>query len=287
MIPPGRTEIYYFSGTGNSLHVARELQKRLPEADLVPIVRVLREVSPKTTANTVGFVFPNFCLTSPIPLHDFLEKVDVASARYVFALCTRGGTPSDAFDYINALLKRQGRRLDAQLNISMPWNHPLGKENLPALATEERMAFLEAEMQRKLDTFSQHILAHEAYLAEDTDADYVIPQWAKAMSLWIPKSLNYELHRYMYQDMVRFYSNEKCTGCGICEKVCLSQKIQIVNQKSVWQETVKCYGCMACINYCPQHAIQIRSRFPVHSSTPLTARYHHPAITYKDIAGQR
>ncbi len=245
MIPPGRTEIYYFSGTGNSLHVARELQKRLPEADLVPIVRVLREPLPKTTADTVGFVFPNFCLTAPIPLHDFLEKVDVASARYLFALCTRGGTPSDAFDYINVLLKRQGRRLDAQLNITMPWNHPLGKENLPALATEERKAFLEAEMQRKLDAFSQYILAHEAYLAEDTDADYVIPQWAKAMSLWIPKSLNYELHRYMYQDMVHFYSDEQCTGCGICERVCLSHKIQIVNQKSVWQETVKCYSCMA------------------------------------------
>lgn len=287
MIQPGRTEIYYFSGTGNSLHVARELQKRLPEAGLVPIVRVLREASLKTTADTVGFVFPNFCLTAPIPLHDFLEKVDVTSARYLFALCTRGGTPSDAFDYINVLLKRQGRRLDAQLNIIMPWNHPLGKENLPALATEERKAFLEAEMQRKLDTFSQHILAHEAYLAEDTDADYVVPQWAKAMFSWIPKSLNYELHRYMYQDLVHFYNDEKCTGCGICEKVCLSHKIQIVNQKPVWQETVNCYGCLACINYCPQRAIQIRSRFPVYSSTSITARYHHPAITYRDIAGQR
>ena len=281
------TEIYYFSGTGNSLHVAQELQKRLPESDLVPIARFLHKDTLKTTADTVGFVFPNFCLTLPIPLHDFLESVDVASARYLFALCTRGGTPSDAFDYINEFLKRQGRRLDAQLNITMPWNHPLGKDNLPALATEERVAFLEAEMQRKLDTFSQSILAHEAYLPEDTDADYALPQWAKAMFSWIPKSLNYELHRYMYQDMVHFYSDEQCVGCGICEKVCPSRKIQIVNQKPVWQEAIKCYGCFACINYCPQHAIQIRSRFPVQSSTSVTGRYHHPSVTYKDIAQQR
>jgi flavodoxin len=27
------TEIYYFSGTGNSLYVAKELQKLIPEAD--------------------------------------------------------------------------------------------------------------------------------------------------------------------------------------------------------------------------------------------------------------
>ncbi|MBN2389793.1 MAG: EFR1 family ferrodoxin [Anaerolineae bacterium] len=281
------TEIYYFSGTGNSLHVARELQKRLPESDLVPIARLLHEDTLNTTADTVGFVFPNFCLTLPIPLHNFLERVDVASARYLFALCTRGGTPSDAFDYINELLKRQGRRLDAQINITMPWNHPLGKENLPALATEERVAFLEAGMQRKLDTFSQSILAQKAYLMEDTDVDYVLPQWVKAMSSWISKSLNYELHRYMYQDMVHFYSDEQCVGCGICEKVCPSHKIQIVNQKPVWQEATKCYACMACINYCPQHAIQIRSRFPVQSSTSMTGRFHHPSVTYKDIAQQR
>ena len=30
-------EIYYFSGTGNSLFIAQELKKRLPECSLVPI----------------------------------------------------------------------------------------------------------------------------------------------------------------------------------------------------------------------------------------------------------
>ena len=36
-------EIYYFSGTGNSLYVARELQKRIPDARLMPIVGLLRK----------------------------------------------------------------------------------------------------------------------------------------------------------------------------------------------------------------------------------------------------
>jgi flavodoxin len=27
-------EVYYFSGTGNSLHVAKELQKRIPEIQI-------------------------------------------------------------------------------------------------------------------------------------------------------------------------------------------------------------------------------------------------------------
>jgi flavodoxin len=37
------TEIYYFSGTGNSLNVARELQKRIPKTDIIPIVSLLNK----------------------------------------------------------------------------------------------------------------------------------------------------------------------------------------------------------------------------------------------------
>ena len=281
------TELYYFSGTGNSLHVAQALQARLPESTLIPIVRMLSNDTVKTKAHTVGLVFPNFCLTLPIPVHDFLEKADFTSARYTFALCTRGGTPSEAFDYINEILARQGKQLDAQLNVTMPWNHPLGKENLPATATEERIAHLEAEMQAQLNVLARHVVAHETYLPEDTDADFEIPRWQKGLFSLIPKSLNYGLHRYMYQNLTHFYSDSTCSECGICEKVCPSAKIVLVDKKPVWQEAVKCYGCLACINFCPQQAIQIRSRFPVQSSTENTARYHHPSITYRDIAGQR
>ena len=47
-------EIYYFSGTGNTLHIARELQKRLPGSVLVPIVRALKGGTIKTGADMVG-----------------------------------------------------------------------------------------------------------------------------------------------------------------------------------------------------------------------------------------
>jgi MinD superfamily P-loop ATPase len=92
----------------------------------------------------------------------------------------------------------------------------------------------------------------------------------------------------MYQDLVRFYGDSKCTGCGVCEKVCPINRIEITDQKPKWKKEIKCYGCFACINFCPQQAIQIESRFPFfRSRTEINARYHHPAVTYKDIAEQR
>jgi ferredoxin len=278
-------EIYYYSGTGNSLRVAQELQQRIPEANLTSIVRLLRNETIKTSADTVGFVFPNFCLTVPIPVHDFLEKANLSSARYIFAVCTRGGSQSEAFEYMNELLQKQNKRLDAQLDINMPWNNPI-TDNLPGLNSEEKTRHLEAVMRSKLDVFCKAVAEHEKYL-EGGETDYELSFGMKLFDLLISKDFNYKSHRYMYQNLVHFYADEKCKGCGTCEQACLSEKISMVDKKPTWKNDVRCYACFACINYCPQKAVQIQSKFPIKSNTTVNDRYHHKSVTFKDIAKQR
>jgi len=58
-------EIFTFSGTGNSLHVARELAARLPDTSLIPIMGVVGQEEVKTHADAVGLVFPIHALTVP------------------------------------------------------------------------------------------------------------------------------------------------------------------------------------------------------------------------------
>lgn len=279
--------IYYYSGTGNSLRVAQELQRRLPEAILTPIVRLLHDDTIKTGADTIGFVFPNFCLTVPIPVHDLLVGADLSSADYVFALCTRGGSQTEAFAYMNQLLNRQGKKLSAQLDLNMPWNHPIGKEDLIGLNSEERTRRLESAVESKLDAFSASVVAREEYVPADTGAHHQLSLGMRLFDLLVPKSMNYLLHEYMYQELVRFYSDESCNGCGICEEVCLNGRIQVVDRKPRWNRDIKCYACFACINYCPKGAIQVESRFPVKSYSTANGRYHHKSITHKEIARQR
>jgi len=86
---------------------------------------------------------------------------------------------------------------------------------------------------------------------------------------------------------VEFYSNSKCAGCGTCEKVCLSGKVKMVNEKPVWQEDVQCFYCDACLNYCPEQAVQIGSNRFLKSYTEENGRYFHPYATADDIAGQK
>jgi len=49
---------------------------------------------------------------------------------------------------------------------------------------------------------------------------------------------------------------QKCTGCGECEKICPTKAIRIENHKSVING-LKCIGCASCIAVCPYLAIDV------------------------------
>ncbi len=72
-----------------------------------------------------------------------------------------------------------------------------------------------------------------------------------------------------------FLIDEKCTSCGICEKICPAQNILTINGKPIWQH--HCEQCFACLHWCPQKAIQYGKH------TAGRTRYHHPDVTMKEI----
>jgi ferredoxin len=114
----------------------------------------------------------------------------------------------------------------------------------------------------------------------EKDTEFTVPMPAfSLLSLFLP------LLNKMYN--VEFYSDSKCTGCGTYEKVCLSGKVKIVNEKPVWQKDVQCFFCHACLNYCREQAVQIKSSRFLKSYTEENERYSHPYATVEDIAGQK
>ncbi|MCG2762750.1 MAG: EFR1 family ferrodoxin [Candidatus Atribacteria bacterium] len=280
------TEIYYFSGTGNSLHVAKELQKRIPKANIIPIVSLLNKDVIKTKAETVGFVFPLHGMTVPIPVKIFLKKLELKSVNYIFAIATRGGTKCFAFNKINQILKRNRKCLDSTFILTMINNDP--KFEVYEIPTSESISKVESKIQTRLDSISRIIINKEKY--QEKDSDYI--------DFPFIKPVNYLLERLVLLGMFwadvthtginnYFYADSKCIGCGICEKVCLSQKIKMINKKPVWQKNVKCYLCYTCLNYCPEQAVQIKSKIYMKSYTDKNGRYPHPFATIKDIAGQK
>jgi len=270
-------EIYYFSGTGNSLHVAKELQKRISETDLIPIVSLLNKDVIETDGETVGFVFPIYLTTIPVPVKDFIKKLDLKSTKYIFALATRGGSPHRAFIDVEKILKKRGRSLDAYFTLNM------GNNALNPNPTEEEIAELELVAQGRLDSIQQSIIHKEKNREKDTHSTVPVP-FAPLFLRLIP--LLTVLAEYAGLKHF-FYSDSNCTGCGTCEKICLSQKITMVDKKPVWRENVRCYMCYACINYCPVQSVQLRSKWYMKADTTKMGRYSHPYATVDDIAGEK
>ncbi|HYE84078.1 MAG TPA: EFR1 family ferrodoxin [Clostridia bacterium] len=263
-----KTEIYYFTGTGNSLFIARELERRIPDSKIIPIVGLLDKKVIKTSGERVGFVFPVYMAALPIPVKKFVEKLELDESVYTFAVATRIGTMHGAFSGIDKVLGRKGKLLNAFFNLNMPSNDPKFDYKTP---TEDEITKLEAEAKLRLDSIEKIILAKEKSREKDIYYTQKVPFVGLLSSLAdLTGGMDYNL-----------YADSKCTGCGSCEKVCLSGKIRMEEGKPVWQKDIKCYKCSACLNYCPAQAAQIKSY------TEKNGRYTHPYATIDEIAGQK
>jgi len=281
-------EIYYFSGTGNSLYVARELQNRIPGLRIIPIAALLnkrlneRNKNIESTSETIGFVFPCHGLTIPIPVKKFLKSLDLTSSKYLFAITTRGGSIFRGFSTIDKILNKKGKILDASFIINMALNDPKLKSF--TIPTSEELDAIEKRVQEKLNLIQDTIINHETY--RDNTSGVTFSRF-NSLNYILERLVPFTVHHVAPKVKKYFYADSKCTGCGTCEKVCLSKKIIIVNDKPLWQCNVDCYLCYSCLNYCPTHAIQIYSKFYMKSFTKEKGRYPHPYARVQDMVNQK
>ena len=95
------TTLYYFSGTGNSLVVARELKKNIMNSKLIPIAKILKENKIIPDTEKVGFIFPLYFWGLPKIIEDFLKKIDLSNVKYIFCVTTSGSRSSpDCIQFI-------------------------------------------------------------------------------------------------------------------------------------------------------------------------------------------
>ncbi len=113
-------EIYYFSGTGNSLYISKELCKRLSNADVIPIASLNDKeiIDPKTSV--MGIVFPVYYNDIPNIIKHFINKLENIEGMYIFAICNYGGAAGSSLKNLKYLLKNKGGALSAGFGIHMP-----------------------------------------------------------------------------------------------------------------------------------------------------------------------
>jgi ferredoxin len=93
----------------------------------------------------------------------------------------------------------------------------------------------------------------------------------------IPTSRTHEVARLIFSD-------ERCTGCGLCVEVCKDFGIRIEDGKARPAEhpLFGCIGCGHCMAICPQEAIRVEGRC-LSASDLIDLPDRTDAVTYPDL----
>jgi ferredoxin len=257
--------IYYFTGSGNSLAIARQLAAELGETDLVPIPKALDAGTlVRAPAGAVGFVIPVYVLGLPKIVARFAEQADLTGAEYIFCVCTlaeRGMT--GAFGDLEKILGRKQKVLDAAFGIFMPRSNVHGPEADPAARQE-----LFRCATQKVTEIATLIRGRRS--VKDTE-----PGWnVRVLRFFRPI-----FYGWMgLGGSGKFSVLETCSGCTTCEKVCPVGNITMENKRPVWHDT--CELCFACVNFCPRQSVRLGR------NGGQDRHYHHPDIMVRDMMEQ-
>ena len=265
-------EVYYFSGTGNSLAVARDIAEKL-NAKLIPVASMVDQESIYIGADVIGVVFPIYDFKPPPMVEDFIRKVKDINSKYLFAVCTYGITPSRSLKHLNKVIESCGGHLSAGFAVSMPHNG-IGSGALTE-TPHERMF---EDWKNKLKEVCEYVSAGKEGKIESSNLFFIFFQF-KYMKM-VPFLLKFLKHMLLEgPESLAFISNQTCDGCGICERICPVHNIELVDKRPVWSD--HCTSCFACLHWCPKEAISL-------GGLDMNIRvYHHPDVKISDMIRQK
>lgn len=241
-------KILYFSGTGNSLFLAKQFN-----CELLSIPQMIKENRYEFEDDKIGIVVPVYYLKPPKIVKEFLENVTIKS-DYTFLILTYGGVHLDTFKHFKI-------HTDYVNYVKMPDNFIYF--DMKKVKAEEET--LENKMYEKLKTIKVDIENKKIR----QDKFFFKSLISLTASKIVSKLLKLETK---HQDEC-FYINDKCNLCSVCTKVCPVNNIEVTNKVNFLS---KCEQCMACIQTCPSNAIQ-------HEKQRNNARFINRNITLEEI----
>jgi formate hydrogenlyase subunit 6/NADH:ubiquinone oxidoreductase subunit I len=252
--------IYFFTGTGNSLALARSLAHKTNCEEVIPIAKAIVERLPEKV-DKLGIVCPNYGFNIPHIVKRFIKKIrNETNIDYIYIVISAGGNNGNVVDKVKKGLKKFP--LKAIFTLLMPTNY------IPFVnifdSEKVRLRLENAEV--KLTEIAKKITLKEVFF--DSKVDY----HKVAIMPGLLYSLAYPLIPKMDKN---FWLSNTCNGCAVCQKVCPVRNIKMLNERPNWQH--HCEQCFACVHWCPKIAIQYGK------NTENKERYHHHEIKLKNM----
>ncbi len=251
--------IFWFSGTGNSLWVARRLASALNDT-LIDVAQASIDGKHDYTlkpGESLGFVFPTHSWGPPPLVCDFASKLNLGgttSNTHCYMVTTCG---DDVGLTVEILQKALGDiTIKAAFSVQMPNTYVC----LPGFDVDDQ-----ATEHRKLIAAKTRVEKIEMAIAERRniiDAERGKAAWAKSRIIrpgFISSAMN---------DKKFKVSTTACTRCGKCAAQCPVHNI-VSSPDGTPQWQGNCTMCLRCLHMCPACAIDYGN------ATQKKGRYHH------------
>lgn len=253
------TTIYCFSATGNSLKVAKDLSEQLEDSRIVQISEKNMSIFTDTQSDKIGFIFPTYYFGIPVMVKKFIENLQINKHIYAFAISTCDAMVGTSFNQIKKILDKKDIDLSASFTVFMPDSDLI----LARPASEEKQT-------ERFKNEREQIYKIASAIKSSQYVEYKV----NAIMSAFYELVNTTIFKPKGKDK-NFWTDEKCTGCGTCSKVCPANNIIMFEGKPKWEH--QCESCLACIQWCPQKSIQYKK------VTVKKGRYHQPDIKINDL----
>ena len=249
--------IFYFSATGNSRYVADKLQKAYgtEKISIGDAVRRKRFVYEPGIDEKLFFVIPVYFYGLPSVVTEFLEHLELKGGSFNGCLIlTYGGKPGAADKMFLKSMEKSNCNIKAVYGVKMPDNCV----TLFKIPDKETQASMLEEAEKEIDKITE----------------LALQDFSGGVKSGFPASLLTKA-AYPFYDRFRktdkFFVEDNCIGCGLCQMVCPSDVIYMEDGRPYWDKE-KCCWCLGCINRCPVQAIQFGEK------TKDRGRYINPVF---------
>lgn len=250
--------IYYFTGTGNSLAIARQISEQLG-AKLESIVNYMNKKDP-IEDDLIGIVIPIYCMDIPKIVNEFLREGNFSKNSYIFGVVTCGGIDGNALYTIKEILEKKNLRFSYGATIYLPDNSivlPTSKEKKDEMLKSQSSIVKKVCLDVKQGIINTDML-------HSTIKNSLM---SKGLAIGL---------KSIYKINSKKISKSKCVKCGICQKVCPISNIR--KENNIYIFVNECLNCFACAHWCPTRAISIGKLTPDDET-----HYTHPNITVNDM----